>query len=366
MADTPDKDEKTERATPRRLSEAREKGQVAYSSEFVAGVGLVALLMSLLMTGGFVARSLGGIVKRGAMDVGLLGPRTLSLEEFATLLERTVREVVPVVLSLVGPVLSVLLLVAFLQVGFTIATQALQPDLKKVDPIQGFQKVFSMRGLVRTLTAGAKVAVAAATVVAVAAGDLPGMMVHAGDELGVTLAAFGHVLFRSATAGILALLVISLIDFWYQRYQFERDMRMTKQEIKEEHKASEGDPKVRSRIRSIQREVAMRRMMSDVPKATVVVTNPTHFAVALVYETDGEAAPRVVAKGVDEVAQTIKRIAREAGVMVVEDPPLARALHRVCEIGDEIPEDLFQAVAGVLAYVYRVQGEPVAVAGGVE
>ena len=366
MAETPDKDQKTERATPRRLDEAREKGQVPYSAEAVAGIGLVATLIAILATGGSLSRTLGSIVERGVASVGELGPRVLSLEELASLVEATARRAAPAVLVLVAPVLAVVALAGYSQVGLHLATKAVTLDPNKVNPLAGIQRVLSMRGLVRTLTAAAKVAVAGAAMALVAAQDLPGLAAHASDDLGPTLLAFGRVLTRATVAGVLALLAISLVDLWYQRLQFERDMRMTKQEVKEEHKASEGDPLVRSRIRSIQREVAMRRMMADVPKATVVVTNPTHFAVALQYESEGTAAPRVVAKGVDQVALNIKRVAREAGVAIVEDAPLARALHRSCEIGDEIPDDLFGAVAGVLAYVYRVQGRPVGAAGGSE
>jgi len=170
------------------------------------------------------------------------------------------------------------------------------------------------------------------------------------------MVAVGALVRRAAITGVLAVLVLAIFDFWFQRAQFSKDMRMSRKEIKDEHKSSDGDPMVKARIRQVQRESASRRMMDDVPDATVVVTNPTHFAVALSYDSQGAGAPRVVAKGVDSLARRIKDVAREAGVLVYEDPPLARGLHRSCEIGAEIPEDLFKAVAGVLAYVYRVQG----------
>ena len=152
------------------------------------------------------------------------------------------------------------------------------------------------------------------------------------------------------------IIAISLIDLIYQRYQFAKDMRMSKKEIRDEHKNSEGDPHVKARIRQIQREVAMGRMMDDVPDATVVITNPTHYAVALRYVDGSDAAPTVLAKGLDEVALRIRAVAAEHDVLVVEEPPLARALHRACGIGDPVPEELFEAVAKVLAYVYRAQG----------
>ena len=167
-----------------------------------------------------------------------------------------------------------------------------------------------------------------------------------------------EVLLKAVAAGVLVILFLSIIDLNYQRYQHEKDLRMTKKEVKDEHKNTEGDPHVKARIRKVQRELATRRMMEDVPDATVVVTNPTHFAVALRYDrSETEAAPRVVAKGVDEVALRIREVARSAGVPAYEDRLLARALHARVDIGDVIPEELFQAVAKVLAYVYRQEGK---------
>jgi flagellar biosynthetic protein FlhB len=182
-------------------------------------------------------------------------------------------------------------------------------------------------------------------------------------ELGPALAALGHIALRCAASAIAVVIALALIDVFFQRLQLERDLRMTKQEVRDEMKSTEGDPHIKSRIRQVQREFARRRMMSDVPKATVVVTNPTHYSVALRYDREESRrhAPRVVAKGVDLVALKIREVAREAGVIVYEAPPLARALHANCEIGDEVPVELYQAVANVLAYVYRVQGLPMPV-----
>ena len=178
----------------------------------------------------------------------------------------------------------------------------------------------------------------------------------AGTDVQTCLVAIGRLLLRATAAGLLVIIAISLIDLIYQRLQFAKDQRMSKKEIRDEHKNAEGDPHVRARIRQIQREMAMSRMMDDVPDATVVITNPTHYAVALRYVDGTDAAPTVLAKGLDEVALRIRAIAAENDVLVVEEPPLARALHRACDVGDAVPEDLFEAVAKVLAYVYRAQG----------
>ena len=225
------------------------------------------------------------------------------------------------------------------------------------DPFKGLQRLFSLRSVVRTLLSAAKITVIIAAMGAVGLGHVESLGRLAGGDTGPVLLAIGHVLLRCVAAGVLAVLVLALADALFQRYQHEVDLRMTRKEIKDELKATDGDPHVKSRIRQVQRDLARRRMMSEVPKATVVVTNPTHFAVALRYDRDQErGAPWVVAKGVDRIALRIREVAREAGVPCYEDPPLARALHAAVEIGQPIPEELFQAVAGVLAYVYRMRG----------
>lgn len=357
MADAPEKDEKTEEATPKRLEEAREKGQVAFSTELMTASTLVAALIGFTLAGPSLAEAAGRSVAGGLRQVGELGTTELDRESFVGLLTGTMQEVVPAILALVLPVVLVAVLVGFAQVGgFRLAPKALQPNPSKLDPIQGFKRMFGAKGWARTAMAALKLLALGVTVLLVTWDDLVRVARLAGGDLGRVMRAVVVLATRAAVAGVLAVLLLAVFDLWFQRAQFAKDMRMTKKEVKDEHKSSEGDPVVKARIRQVQREVAGRRMMEEVPDATVVVTNPTHFAVALRYDADGPRAPRVVARGVDEVARKIKEVAREAGVLVYEDPPLARALHAGCELGDEVPEELFQAVAGVLAYVYRVQG----------
>ncbi|HUR27030.1 MAG TPA: EscU/YscU/HrcU family type III secretion system export apparatus switch protein, partial [Planctomycetota bacterium] len=236
-------------------------------------------------------------------------------------------------------------------------------DLAKISPANGWKKIASLRSGVRTGLGLAKIAVIGTTIVVVAVGQLSGVAMLAESDVGPVLVVTGHLAFKAVIAAIAAMLALAAADLFYQRWQLTKDLRMTKEEARQEHKQEEGDPHVKGRVRRLQRELAARRMMADVPKATVIVTNPTHYAVALKYHKDGfdergrkvSAAPRVVAKGVELVAQRIKEIGREANVPLYEDVPLARALHARCEIGDEIPAELFTAVAEVLAYVYRVQ-----------
>ena len=218
------------------------------------------------------------------------------------------------------------------------------------------QRLFSMRSVMRASMALAKVLVVMATIGIVAWLQAPKVSALAGSDLGPALQMVGAILVRCVASALLAILALGLIDLVFQRAQHAKDMRMTREEVKQEMKNTEGDPHLKARVRQIQREVASRRMMADVPNATVVVTNPTHYAVALMYDRESAegSAPRVVAKGVDAVAQRIKGVAADAGVTLFEDRPLARALHARTEIGDEVPADLFEAVAAVLAYVYRV------------
>jgi flagellar biosynthetic protein FlhB len=358
VADAPEQEEKTEDATAKRLGEAREKGQVAFSTELMSATTLVAALLAFLLAGPSLAEATGASVAGGLTRVGDLGAVDLDLEAFAALLRGAVQHILPAILALILPVVGLAVLVGFAQVGgVSLAPKAVQPQPNKLDPIQGAKRMFGVKAWTRTGMAAAKLLVLSATVLLATWKDVLRVGELAGADLGPVLAAVGVLATRATVAGVLAILGLAIFDLWFQRRQFAKEMRMTKKEIKDEHKSTEGDPMVKARIRQIQREVASQRMMDEVPDATVVVTNPTHFAVALRYDRDGPGAPRVVAKGVDEVAQRIRKAARAADVLIHEDPPLARALHRTCQLGDEVPEDLFRAVAGVLAYVYRVQGE---------
>lgn len=358
MAETPEKDEKTEEATPRRRQEGREKGQVAYSTEAVAAVMLVATLVALVVGGGNAIGAAGEFLVQILASIGI-GAEEISVRDGAGLLTAAVRSVIPGLAIIVVPTLLLGLLSGFAQAGFQIAPKAVAFDPAKINPIKGMQRMFSARSVVRTSLAALKILAIGIAITVTASLQLPRVTVLAGLDPQPVIASTGTVLLRCAIAGVLAMAVIASLDLFFQRVQHEKDLRMTKKEIRDEMKNTDGDPHVKSRIRQIQREVASRRMMAEIPKATVVVTNPTHYSVALAYDRSesGLSAPTVVAKGVDHVALRIREVAREHGIPIHEAPPLARALHAQVEIGDPIPEELYQAVAGVLAYVYRLQGE---------
>jgi len=361
MAQESESGEKTEDATPRRREEAREKGQVALSSEFMSAITLGGALGAALLVGIPIMQSLGAGVRGSLMELGKDGTRVLDIPSAVEIVSNWGDIGTQNLMIFALPLLLIAVLVGYGQVGFYISPKALEWDLSKLNPVKGLTRMFSLRSVVRTGMATTKLVVIGATIFITAVLQMGKIAKISGTDLGPALIVIADVVLRAVVGGLIAILAIALIDLVFQRWQHEKDMRMTKQEIKEEFKNMDGDPHIKARIRQVQREMASRRMMSDVPDATVVVTNPTHFAVALKYDRESEtgSAPVVVAKGVDHVAQKIKEIAKEGGVLCFENVPLARALHAQCEVGDVIPEDLFEAVAGVLAYVYRVQGAPV-------
>jgi flagellar biosynthetic protein FlhB len=348
--------DKTEEATAKRLSDAREKGQVAMSSELVAALMLAASITSMLMLGKGLTGAAGTLLVSSIGRMSALAREELTAGDFSALMNQSVTGMVIALATLLVPVLMVGFFAGYGQVGFQIAPKAVSFDPQKISMASGAKKVFGSRGAVRTGLGLLKIVLIGTTIVTVAAWQLPLIAAVAGTDARQVVRAIGHVFLYAASAGVVVIVALSLIDFTYQRFQHTKDMRMSKKDVRDEAKNSEGDPQVKARIRQVQREMSQRRMMDDVPKATVVITNPTHYAVALRYEDGLDAAPTVVAKGLDQVALRIRALATESKVMIVEEPPLARALHRSCEIGGAVPENLFEAVAKVLAYVYRMEG----------
>ena len=358
MAEQTDKDQKTEPATPRRRTESRKNGQVAFSKEIVAAMMLITGLIAIVLGGGVLANAAAELAASTLSAFGRLGTEELDLNSSSALVKGAFFGVLGPLMAVFFPAVLMGVLVGYGQVGFMITPKAVQVDGSKINPIKGASKLFSAKSLMRTVLAGAKVLLISSVMLSIAWFQL-GDIARVGDsELGPILVALGQVALLTAAGGLLAILALAVVDLIFQRYQHEKDMRMSKQEIKEENRISEGDPHIKAKVRQIQREMATQRMMSDVPNATVIVTNPTHYAVALRYDQapDATSAPRCVAKGKGHVARTIKRVGRESGVVLYEDVPLARALHAQVEVGQEIPEELYTAVAEVLSYVYRLQG----------
>ena len=362
MAEEGDKQDKTETATPKRRDDAREQGQVAMSQDAVAAAALVGGAIVLMLGGHLLAVHAGRMIESACLGLGVRGVEHFSVPQWTQLIAGSAEPVLLPVVVLVLPLLVVVLASSYVQVGLQITPKAVAWNPSKLNPIKGWSKVFSSRGAVRTATSFTKTLIVTGVTAWMAWRDVPAISGLAGAELGPVLVAIGKVFTHCALAALIAIVAVAMFDYFYQRWQHERDLRMSKKDVREEAKATDGDPQVKARIRSIQREMARRRMMSDVPKATVVITNPTHYAVALRYDRNADEAsgraPVVVAQGADDVAQRIKDVARTAGVPLHEDVALARALHAQVEIGQEIPAGLFQAVAGVLAYVFRLNERP--------
>ncbi len=345
--------ERTEEATPRRLRKAREEGRAARSTDLVAGAGLLAGSLALRGLGPGAYRTFTEGMRSafgGLEQTDLTVDRTLELfTEWAMLYLR-------VVVPIIGVILAVGLTVGLLQTGMLLSARPLQPDPSRINPVQGLKRIFSLRTVVEFLKSLAKVAVVGAIAYWQWNAAIPQVPDLMSQSLPAGIAVLGDrsvVVLQSIAMGLLA---IGVLDYMYQRYEFRKSLRMTKQEVKQEHKETEGSPEMKSRQRQRARELARRRRaLKEVPTADVVVTNPTHYAVALRYNTAEDEAPRVVAKGADLLAQRIKVIAKKHKVPMVENKPLARSLYDMVEVGRTVPPELYTAVAEVLAFVYSLR-----------
>lgn len=345
--------EKTEKATPKKRQDARKKGQVLKSQDVTAGVLLLLSFFFLLFFAPFMYDGLKGFLLE-ALERNILVD-TLSADTVMDMYVESLKEMAIIVLPIM--VVSVIASIGanFFQFGLLFSTETLKIDLKKMDPIKGIKKIISVRAIVNLIKSLLKVSLIGAVttiVIFTYLDDVLALALHSPAEILSTVA------YLSAIMGIAAsimLVAIALFDYLYERFEYEKQLKMSKQDMKDEHKNAEGDPLIKSKIKQRQREMAMRRMMSEIPSADVVITNPTHFAIALKYDEDQMDAPRVVAKGTDFVAQKIKLIAKEHDVIMVENRPLARAMYDQVEIGQAVPEEFFKAIAEVLAYVYRIK-----------
>jgi flagellar biosynthetic protein FlhB len=349
--------DKTEKATPKKRDEARKKGQVARSMDLN---GSIVLLAALLALSAFAPMMMRRMTEATRDLLGLISqPETVGAD--------TMPEIFGIVgsawLYSIAPIAAVCLVAGLLvsvgQVGFKPSPQALKPDPKKLNPLSGAKQIFGTHALFESGKSIVKIAAVGAIALLSLLPKLDELAAMVGTPAAVLVPLIGKTVLAIAQKGAFAYLVIAIVDYAYQYWKHEKQLRMDKQEVKDEYKQQSLPQEVKSLQRRRAAEMARARMMDAVPTADVVVTNPTHYSVALRYSADA-LAPTVVAKGQDLVALHIRELAREAGVTVVPDPPLARALHGTVEIGQMIPEELFQAVAELLAYVYRVAGRSAA------
>jgi flagellar biosynthetic protein FlhB len=346
--------EKTEDASSRKLSKSREEGQVAKSVEipsvFVLLTGAIALYFSAFN----IYHKLMGVLQFN-LDFKKI-PLLTELEVIRLLAYHTEK-----IILMCIPVMGVIVLAAMVsnlaQVGFTISWQSLEPKLSRLDPINGFKQKFTSRAVVEFSKTLIKVGVISLVAYHSIKAELVPITFLYDNSVGYILLYMLKVSFWIFVKVCLIMLVVAMLDYAYQKWKFLEDQKMTKKEVKDETKQTEGDPLVKSRIRQLQHQAARKRMMADVPHADVVVTNPTRLAVALKYDGKTMDAPKVLAKGAGPVAENIRRIARENEVPLVEDKQLARNLYSSVDIGGEVPTELYQAVAELLAYVYKLKGK---------
>ena len=343
--------DKTEEPTDKKRRDARNKGQVARSQELNAAFVLLAGFFAIRLLWENIYTS---IADYSAYIFANLATTSVSAESvmviFLGIVEILVKTAFPVMLGITIVGLGI----NFYQVGLVLSTEKLEPKLDNLNPINGFGRIFSKRSLVEMLKSLFKILIIGFFLYWYLKDEIPFTPYFIFYDLPYSLAEIADKIFTMAFQVIGVIIVLGIADYAYQMWQTTQDLKMTKQEVKDEYKQTEGDPQIKGKIRQKQRQMAMSRMMQEVPKADVIVTNPTHFAVALLYE-QGMSAPKVIAKGQDLVAQKIKDIARENNITIVENKPLARALFDTVEIGGFVPEALYKAVAEVLAYVYKLK-----------
>ncbi|MBD8068284.1 flagellar biosynthesis protein FlhB [Bacillus sp. PS06] len=344
--------EKTEKATPKKRQDSRKKGQVAKSADVNTAILILVVFLLLLFVGGFMRDKMLLLFKHSFQEYMLLDLTEKRIEQI--FLEVSLEAAI-----ILGPVMGIALVAGvaanLMQVGFLFAPESIQMKLNKLDPIQGFKRIYSIRAIVEMLKSILKIGFIGTIAFAVIWYNLNDILRLSQVGIGHSLQTIASVTVQMGLFSAAALLFLSVLDYLYQRYDFEKNIRMSKQDIKDEYKKTEGDPLIKSKIKQRQREMAMQRMMQDVPNADVIITNPTHYAVAIKYDENKADAPYVVAKGVDFMAQKIKELAKEHDIVTVENVPLARALYSQTEIGDIVPEEFFKAIAEILAYVYRLK-----------
>jgi flagellar biosynthetic protein FlhB len=349
-----DAGEKTEAPTPKRLQEAREKGQVAKSADLTAAIGLLAALIVLNMYGPSILQGFKELmIESFAIDKIPTNP-SQALDESWQLLFRKSG-------AIVGPIFIVLSVVAVLvnisQVGFLLSAKPITPSIDKISPLQGFKRLFSMRTTMRFIMSMIKVILIGWIAYLTIQNYMPELIGLVGISAIEVIGHSSHMVFILGLRMAALLLFLAILDYAFQKWQMTKDLRMTKQEVKEELKRMEGDAIMRQRRRAVARELASQRMSQAVPNADVVITNPTHLAIALKYDHETMGSPKVVAKGADYMAARIRKIAMESGVPIVERKPLARALYKACDIGDFVPPELYKAIAEVLAYIFELAGK---------
>lgn len=349
-------EEKTEKPTPKKRKESREKGQVLQSRELTTAILLLAAFLSLKIFGKYILENLTIFSTKIFSDLSIY-QNLYSIDNLSIFFMDMITVTAKMLLPLLATIFITAIVVSYMQVGFLFTTKTLQFKLSRLNPIEGSKKILSTKSLVELLKSSVKIFIV---------GYIVAKYIY--DNFYIIYELFSlNIMEITKNIGALSfgiviraggiLLLLAAFDYWYQWFQNEKNLKMSKQEVKQESKQSDGDPLIKSKIKEKQRQMAMSRMMQDVPEADVIITNPTHYAIALKYDKNKYEAPYILAKGKDLVAGKIKEIAKESDIPTIENKMLARSLFSACEIGDFVPEKLYQAVAEVLAYVYSLNNK---------
>lgn len=347
--------ERSEAPTARRLRQAREEGNVARSTDLTAALMLLASIIFLYMLGTRLFEAMGASLGRLLTSADSHNPtRPDDLGAIsAYLLNLLGWTVLPLLVAIAG----VGVLVTAGQTGLMLTGKPLVPKFSRINPLSGFKRLVDARAAIRLVMSLGKVIIIATIAIMIIVDDIELIAALPLMAIGAAATTIAHMSFMLALKLAAVLIVLALLDFWFQKFQHTNDMKMTKQEVRQEMKDMDGDPLMKQRRARVARQLAMQRMAQEVPKADVIITNPTHISIALRYDSDTMRAPKVIAKGADLMAMQIRQIAAAHGIPLVERKPLARALYAGVEVGQEVPEEHYTAVAEILAYVYRLSGK---------
>lgn len=350
-----DSSDKTEKATPKKRQDLRKKGQVMQSRELPANLILLIMFISIKIFGNFIFQE-----SRKVFNMFFTDTSAFNLQDPSEIMRLITFSVIQIA-KMSAPFFIIAMLVGaigtYVQIGFLFTTEPLKPKFSNLNPMKGLKKIFSSRSAFELIKSIAKVILVSWVAWSSIKAEFVNMMKLMNLEIGPLTMYLIDSALNIAIKICFSLLIISAVDYYFQWRKHEKEIRMSKQEIKEEYKQMEGNPEIKSKIKQKQREISMRRMLSEVPKADVVITNPTHFAVAIKYDPKEKSAPYVIAKGADYMAQRIKEVAKENKIHTMENKPLAQALYKSVEVGDAVPPELYKAVAEVLAFVYNLQGK---------
>ena len=349
------KDQKTEEASSKKITDTEEKGNFAQSREISSSFVLLASIIAFSIVGRHATET---VIKTWYSNLAEMGTINLNIHELFRLMNWNMQNL----FFIIGPILIIIMVAGVLANvvqtgGLHFSLHPLKPKWSKLNPLKGFGRIFSKTSLVELFKSLFKISIVSVIAYQTINSHWDEIPVLMGYGVGQVLVFMGEVMVEIMIKVLLVMIFLAALDFSFQKYTYLENLRMTKQEVKDERKDLEGNPQIKQRIRSVQMEMMRRRMMAAVPEADVVVTNPTHFSIAIKYDTKIDAAPVVVAKGQNEIALRIREIAKESNVPLVEDKPLARTLYKTVDVGQLIPASLYKAVAEILAYVFKLKGK---------